>query len=95
METIKMYGNKLTNEERETLLNYDSIDKVWVMDSCVPKHFRKALKQGWTPIKEYVYDDGTVFGMMLTAPERAITIRTTEKKKLSEKQMAILCSEDE
>ena len=78
METIKMCGNKLTNEERETLLNYDNIEKVWVMDSFVPKHFRKALKQGWTPIKEYVYDDGTVFGMTLIAPERAISIRNTE-----------------
>ena len=86
METIKMGGNKLTNEERETLLNFDSIEKVWVMDSFVPKHFRKALKQGWTPIKEYVYDDGTVFGMTLTAPERAVSIRNTEKKKISEKQ---------
>ena len=86
METIKMSGNKLTNEERETLLNFDFIEKVWVMDSFVPKHFRKALKQGWTPIKEYVYDDGTVFGMTLTAPERAVSIRNTEKKKISEKQ---------
>lgn len=86
METIKVSG-KLTNEERETLLNFDSIEKIWTMDSMVPKHFRKALKQGWTPIKQFVYDDGTVCGMILTAPERAITIRTTEKKKLSEKQL--------
>ena len=86
MEKIKMCGNKLTNEERETLLNYDSVKRLWIMDSFVPKHFRKALKQGWTPVKQYVYDDGTVFGMTLTAPERAISIRNTEKKKLSEKQ---------
>lgn len=85
METIKISG-RLTNEERETLLNFDSIEKMWTMDSMVPKHFRKALKQGWTPIKQFVYDDGTVCGMILTAPERAITIRNTEKKKLSEKQ---------
>ena len=86
MKTIKING-KLTNEERETHLNFDSIEKMWTMDSMVPKHFRKALKQGWTPIKQFVYDDGTVCGMVLTAPERAITIRTTEKKKLSEKQL--------
>ena len=86
METIIMCGNKLTNEERETLLNYDSIEKVWTMDSYVPKHFRKALKQGWTPIKQYVYEDGTVFGMTLTAPERAVSIRNTAKKQISEKQ---------
>lgn len=90
METIKMCGSKLTNEERETILNYDSVEKVWVMDSFVPKHFRKALKQGWTPIKEYIYEDGTVFGMTLTAPERAVSIRNVNKKKLSEKQLSNL-----
>lgn len=93
METIKMSG-RLSNEERETVLVFDNIDKVWTMDSSVPKHFRKALKQGWTPIKEFVYDDGTVCGMMLTAPERAITIRSVEKKQVSEKQLKILNKDD-
>lgn len=95
METIKMIGNKLTNEERETLLNYDSVEKVWVMDSFVAKHFRKALKQGWTPIKQYVYEDGTVFGMTLTAPERAVTIRNAVKKAMSKKQLNNLKADDE
>jgi hypothetical protein len=95
METVKMCGNKLTNEERETLLNYDSVEKLWIMDSFVPKHFRKALKQGWAPLRQYVYEDGTVFGMTLTAPERAITIRNVDKKQLSEKQLKALNTEDE
>lgn len=86
METIKL-NVRLTNEERETHLNYDFIEKMWIMDSTIPKHFRKALKQGWTPIKEFIHDDDTVYGMILTAPERAITIRSVEKKKLSEKQL--------
>lgn len=94
METIKI-NTKLTLEERETLLNYDSVEKMWIMDSMVPKHFRKALKQGWTPIRQYVYDDGTVCGMVLTGPERAITIRNTTKKQMSEKQLGNLMSDDE
>ena len=89
MEIIKVTG-KLITEERETLLNYDSVAKTWLMDSTVPKHFRKALKQGWTPIRQYVYEDGTVCGMVLTAPERAITIRNTTKKQMSEKQLGNL-----
>ena len=32
METVKIMGNKLTNEERETLLNYDSVERMWIMD---------------------------------------------------------------
>ena len=86
METIKV-NNKLTLEERETIIVYDSVDKTYTMDSTVPKHFRKALKQGWTPVKEYIYEDGTVCGMTLVGPERAITIRSTIKKQLSEKQL--------
>lgn len=93
METIKITG-QLTIEERETILVYDSIDKHWIIDTTVPKHFRKALKQDWTPIKQYVYEDGTVCGMVLKAPERAVTIRNVEKKKMSEKQMKNLSNEE-
>lgn len=94
METIKV-SSKLTAEERETVLVYDSVDKVWTMDSTVPKHFRKALKQDWTPIRQYVYEDNTVCGMALTAPERAITIRNTSKKQMSEKQLGNLNGSDD
>ena len=94
METIKV-TTRLTTEERETVLVYDNIDKKWLMDSTIPKHFNRALKQGWTPTVKYVYEDGTVCGMALTAPARAITIRNTEKKKMSEKQLGNLSNDDE
>jgi hypothetical protein len=87
--------SKLSLEERETLLNYDSVEKKWVMDSMMPKHFHKAIKQGWTPITQYVYEDGVVCGMVLTAPERAITIRNVEPKKMSEKQLGNLFQDDD
>ena len=86
METIKV-TTKLTKEEKETMLSYDEFERVWTMDSTIPKHFRKALKQGWTPIRQYVYDDGSVCGMVLTASERAVTLRNTAKKQMSEKQL--------
>lgn len=94
METIKIF-DKLSIEERETILVFDSEKKTWIMDSTVPKHFRKALKQEWVPIKQYVHEDGTVCGMVLTAPERAVTIRNTSKKQLSEKQLSFLNTDDE
>jgi hypothetical protein len=68
---------------------------MWIMDSTVPKYFRKALKQGWTPVRQYVYDDGTVCAMVLTAPERSVTIRSTAKKQMSDKQMGNLFDEDD
>ena len=94
MEIIKVTA-KLTTEERETMLNYNPIDNVWVADSNIPKHFRKFLKQGWTPIRQYVYEDGTVCGMVLTGPERAITFRNTAKKQMSEKQLCNLGGSDD
>lgn len=94
MEIIKVTA-RLSSEERETILNYDNIDKMWLMDSTVPKHFNRALKQGWTPTVKYVYEDGTVCGMALKAPARAITIRNTEKKKMSDKQLENLSSDED
>ena len=94
METIKMPG-KLTNAERETVLVYDNIDKVWRMDSTIPKHVNKAKKQGWKQTAEYVYDDKTVCGGAFEASARAITIRSAEKKQMTEKQMGNLPEDEE
>ena len=94
METIKV-NSRLSAEERETVLVYDNVDKVWRMDSTVPKHFNKAKKQGWKQTAEFVYEDGAVCGGAFEAPARAITIRSTEKKQLSEKQMGNLTSGDD
>lgn len=95
MKTIKL-TSRLSNEERETILLYDNIDKVWKMDSTIPKHANKAKKQGWEQTAEYVYDDGTVCGGAFEAPARAITIRNAEKKQMSDKQLGNLAdNEDE
>ena len=94
METIKI-ASRLSTDEREVLLSYDAEAKMWTMDSTVPKYFRKALKQGWTPIRQYVYADGTVCGMVLKAPERSVTIRNTAKKQMSDKQMGNLFDDDD
>ena len=89
METIKV-TTRLSAEERETVLVYDNIDKVWRMDSTILKHFNKAKKQGWIQTAEFVYEDGSVCGGVFEAPARAITIRNAEKKQMSEKQLGNL-----
>lgn len=94
MYTIKING-KPSADERECILSYDPETNMWIMDSTVPKLFRKALKQGWTPIKQYVYDDDIVCGMVLTAPYKSVTIRNTAKKQMSDSQMANLFSDDD
>ena len=92
MKTIKV-TTRLSAEERETVLVYDNVEKKWIMDSTVPKHFNKAKKQGWEQTAEFVYEDGTVCGGAFEAPARAITIRSAEKKQMSENQMRNLHSD--
>lgn len=94
METIRI-NSRLTLEERETVLVYSSVDKMWHMDTTVPKHANKAKKQGWKQTAEYVYDDGTSCGGAFEAPARAITIRNAEKKQMSEKQMGNLFDDED
>lgn len=95
METIKI-NSRLTLEERETILIYDSVDKVWKMDTTITKHVNKAKKQGWKQTAEYVYEDGTVCGGAFEAPDKGITIRNPNKKRvMSELQMQNLHKHDE
>lgn len=86
MEIIKVH-TRPTLAEKETVLSYNSEDKNWEMYSFVSKHYNKGLKQGWTPIRRYEYDDGTIAGYVLTAPSRAVTIRSVEPRKMSKKQL--------
>lgn len=95
MKTIK-YNGRLVPEERETHILYDNTNNTWEMETTIPKHFRKALKQGWTPTIQYVYEDGTVCGMVLTAPANGVTIRNPNKKRvMSELQMGNLLGHDD
>lgn len=94
MEKIKV-NTRLSAEERETVLVYDNVDKKWLMDSTVPKHYNKAKKQGWVQTAEYIYEDGVVCGGAFTAPARAITIRNAEKKQMSEAQMGNLLGDED
>lgn len=93
MDIIKI-TTRLTNEEKETHISYSASDRTWYMDSTIQKHFNKALKQGWTPTVKYEYTDGSVAGYILKASERAITIRSVEKKKMSDIQMNNLSSQE-
>lgn len=94
MRKIKI-NSRLSFDEREIILNLNGADKVWHMDTTVPKYANKAKKQGWKQHVEYVYDDGTPCGGVFEAPERAITIRSAEKRQMSGKQLENLFDDDE
>ena len=97
MEIIKVNA-RLTNEERETVLVFDNIDRKWHADTTLMKHANKLKKQGWDQVSEYVYEDGTVCGGEFIAPEKGITIRDPNKKRvMNESQMKNLrrCNDEE
>ena len=85
---ITKLTTRLSAEERETVLIYDNVDKKWLMDTTITKHFNKAKNQGWLQTDEFVYEDGSVCGGAFEAPGKGITIRNPNKKRvMSEKQM--------
>lgn len=80
METVNKI-NRILPEERETHLWYNPNTKTWTMESNIPKHFNKAVKQGWTVDHKFINEEGSVIAMQLSAAERAITIKTPVKRK--------------
>jgi hypothetical protein len=94
MQVIKT-KNVFVGQERETLITFDGERKMWNLYAAIPKHFRRAQKYGWTPLKQWVLDDGTVVAMEFEAPERAISIKGAEKKKMSDKQMKNLFGDED
>lgn len=94
MQIVKI-TERLTAEEKETLLLYDFVDKQWTMDTTVMKYYNKAKKQGWTQVKEFVYEDGSACGGVFIGPDRAVTIRNVDPKQMSEKQMDNLWQDED
>ena len=80
----KTITSRISVSERETHIYRD--DDGWTMDSTVPKDFNAALRKGWTPVEQTVYDDGTVCGMILKAIPSAVTIRKNAARSVSEEQ---------
>ena len=85
---------KLSQQEMETHISYDLVDKVWVAWSTYKRDITKFKKQGWKLIKTEYYADGTVYSSRFEAPENAISIRAikgaepVEKPKSNRKPMS-------
>jgi hypothetical protein len=95
VETIKV-TSRLTNEEKETVIVYDNINKKWYADTTLNKHANRFKKQGWTQTTEYVYEDGSICGGAFEGSEKAITIRNPNKKRvMSDEQMKNLHRHDD
>jgi hypothetical protein len=78
--------SKIAVNERETHIY--RCDDGWMMDSTVPKDYNAAMRKGWVPVAQTVYEDGTVCGMVLKAIPSAVTIRNNTKRRVSDEQKA-------
>lgn len=94
MNVVKVNG-KISNDEKEVVLLFDYMLKQWIMDTTVMKFYNKAKKQGWTQLTEYINSDNIVCGGVFIAPAHAVTIRSSEKRKMTEKQMSNLSLDED
>lgn len=78
--------SKIAVNERETHIY--RCDDGWMMDSTVPKDYNAAMRKGWVPVAQTVYEDGTVCGIVLKAIPSAVTIRNNTKRRVSDEQKA-------
>ena len=71
--TTQILTTRISADERETHVHI--FGNTAIMDSTIPRDFNKALRQNWIPISKTIYPDGTICGMVLTAPRKSVTIR--------------------
>lgn len=88
--TEQIITSRLSQNERETHISIEG--DTAIMDSTIPRDFHRALKQNWEPISVTKYEDGTVCGMILKAPRKAVGIRNASpvQRKISAEHKAKL-----
>lgn len=92
MKEIKYEGH-ITPEERETIITYSEIDKKWTVDTTIPRHYRKFLKQGWAQTSITTDSNGSFIAAEFENGEKAISIRnisSATKRTLSDEHLAKL-----
>lgn len=83
-------NNKLTQFERELVINYCEYDKVWVAETSIPKFWRRFEKKGWICTGTQYYADGTVCSKTFTSGNsKGISITDPNKTRvLTDEQRA-------
>lgn len=81
-------SDKLTREERETIVTICEADGCYHIDTSIQAHIRKFDKLGYSCIEEQRYDDGTVMSKQYKVPKYAISFRSPKKRTLTDEQRA-------
>lgn len=83
--------DKLTREERETLVNFCEADGYYRIETSVQKHMNRFDKLGYECTRVDTYPDGSIMCKEYKVPERAISYRSPiapSKRELTEEQRA-------
>lgn len=72
---------RLSKEERETILTYNEADNFWTIYSGVQPHIRKFDKLNFPVTDTEYYPDGEVAGKFYKVPKNAISFRDISKKR--------------
>ena len=82
-------SDKLTREDRETIIIFCEADNSYHIDTSIQMHIRKFDKLGYECISEQTYKDGTIMAKVYKVPKFAISFRSPKRKTLSDEQRAI------
>jgi len=72
---------RLKNDEMETHISFDLVDRTWKAWTTIKKDIAKLKRQGWTLVKTEYYADGSVYSSSFEAPENALTFRSIKGAK--------------
>ena len=87
-------NNKLSQCEREIVINYCEYDKVWYAETSIPKFWRRLEKKGWICTGTQYYADGTVCSKSFTSGNsKGITITDPNKVRVMSEEAKALASE--
>lgn len=68
-------------EEREVHFSLDDVDRVWRVDSSIPKYIRLLHKAGWKQTASEKNSEGVEIYASFEAPAHAISIRKAKRQK--------------
>ena len=76
---------KLSKDERETVLIYNEADGYWEIFTAVAKHMRKFDRLKYECTRTEYYENGEVYAKFYKVPPNAISFRDpTKKREISE-----------
>lgn len=87
-------SNKLSQFEREIVLNYCEYDKIWYAETSIPKFWRRLEKKGWICTGTQYYPDGTVCSKTFTSGNaKGISITDPNKVRVMSDEARALAAE--